>query len=263
MSNVTGTCRLHGGLGELRDSHIIPRWTYRRMTKLASAAGAGPGGIVQIADGTAMISGTQISEHLLCPDCEQKVGRWETHVASLALQPDDSFPALDSVLLLPDGDLDGFRVADGTPLPEPEKIVLFATSVVWRASVSTRFPKVSLGSRYEQDFREYLQGKATMPSNVRLLVQLIDPKAGPRSDRLVVHPESKRDGGHHVHQFAVFGMHFYVAVGGQLPTICDQFCFAKTKRVLVSDGRMLLGPAAKSATSAQHKGKLAKRGSSS
>ncbi|WP_437950852.1 hypothetical protein WME98_08660 [Sorangium sp. So ce296] len=256
---MQGKCKLCLTIQDLRDSHIMPRWTYRRLYKSAPPTTSGNQAPVQVHDGTALITSTQISEYLLCTSCEQRFSKVEGAVANVALQPDDTFPALKQVTLL-QGDPDGFRVADGRQIPAD--LGFFALSVLWRASVSSHYPKIDLGERYNGEFRNYLYGTAGLPSNVRVMIELLDVQGGtgPRIDRLVIHPEGQRQDGYHVYQFAIFGFFYFIVVGAKRPGIVDQFCFPRTHRILLSDGARVLRSVAKAATNATPKGILAKRG---
>ena len=91
---MIGTCRLCRADGELRDSHIMPRWVFRRIIHF----GPDPQPIL-IENGTRRSTGDQDTEYLLCESCEQRFGRWENDVSQLALQLDDSFPAFEALTI--------------------------------------------------------------------------------------------------------------------------------------------------------------------
>jgi hypothetical protein len=211
---------------------------------------------VQVHDDTALITGEQLSEYLLCQNAEGRFSTWEKTVARIALQSDETFPAKDAVVQLPDTEAEGESVADGSALPLD--IIPFALSVIWRASVSTLFPKVSLGNRYNEEFRRFLVGDTAVPSNVRLFVSIVNVNATPRIDRVVIPPDTLRVNGFHTHQFGHFGFYFHVIVGGQ-PPILDRFCFIRTQRVILSDGTRMLKSAARTLIKATPKGKLGRR----
>lgn len=256
---MQGKCRLCSTIQDLRDSHIMPRWTYRRLYKSAAGTAGANQAPVQVHDGTAIITGAQISEYLLCGSCEQRFSTVEGAIAKISLQPDDTFPALQQVKVL-ESDPDGFTAADASQVPAD--LGYFALSVLWRASVSSKYPKIDLGTRYNEEFRRYLLGTTGVPSNVRVMVEILDVRGnpGPRIDRVVIHPEGQRSGGYHVFQFGTFGFFFFIVVGNERPGIFDTFCFPRTRRVLMSDGARVLQSASKSANSATPKGSLAKRG---
>ncbi|XXY13356.1 hypothetical protein WME88_34355 [Sorangium sp. So ce216] len=208
---------------------------------------------MQVDEDKAILSGQQISEYLLCRSAEQRFSNWESTVSKIALQTDNTFPAKGLLVeLVNDGT---HKIADGSKLPDD--IGPFALSVIWRASVSTKFPDVTLGDRYNEVFRQYLLGNTGAPRSVRLLVHILDIASGPRADRYVIQPESRRSGAHHVHQFAVFGFHFFIVVGNRTPTIYDRVDFLSKKRVLVSNGESVLRSVSTVAKARPRKGKLA------
>src|SRR5262249_9524926 len=114
-------------------------------------------------------------------------------------------------------------------------IVRFAASVFWRASVSARFPKVTLG-RYEESFRAFLSGSGSFASDSRLILSLIAANGSP-VDRVTTMPVSWRASAHHhEHVFIVTGLHFLLAVGGKVPPAFDLFCIARSRLALVTTG---------------------------
>ena len=246
-------CKLCGTLATLKWSHIVPRWTYRRVLQ---SGGSNPR-IVNVQEDTAIFGGDQYAEYMLCDRCEQRIGRWENYVAGIALQVDDTFPALDQSVFV--RDVYDWRVVDLSAL-DTVAIVRFAVSVVWRASESATFSSVHLRS-YSKAFRVFLFDDAhPLPASSRLIVKLIDTKkGGPRVDRAVVPPASTREGMYHVHHFAMFGFWFHLMVGNELPPSFDAGCLYLTKYAMVTDGAKLAQTIHKKAVSVVPKGALAKR----
>ncbi len=249
----TEPCKLCGNTALLQWSHIVPRWTYKRIIK-GNPPGFPPSP-VRVANGSAAASPHQEAEYMLCRTCEELLSDWEKYVASIALQEDDSFPALakTSILQMPPGF--EWKVGDAARL-ETEKIARFATSVIWRASVSTIFQEVTLGNKYNRAFATYLLGDSQFPAQACLLVEFMNPQDIPRVDRNVVHPESQKNGSYHCHQFCAFGIWFRLFVGGQLPASISEFSFVEKKRVLLSDGTRLLRSVAQAVKRATPKGRL-------
>ena len=135
-----GACKLCGASGRLIDSHIIPKWAYRRALRLYGGM-AGPN-LVQMKHGRAMLLPTQLKEYLLCEDpCEKRTKRLADYACKISVQGDDRFPALETIRFLcgrPDA-----AVCDTSTL-DVSTFVRFAVSVIWRASVSTKVPGVKL-----------------------------------------------------------------------------------------------------------------------
>ena len=178
-------------VAELRWSHIVPRWTYRWVIQ------TGPGGPnpVRVEGDVAAFGGAQYAEYMLCAACEQRIGNWETRVATMALQLDDTFPAFAGAQAIPEAADDEWTLADPSGL-DVVAMERFACSVVWRASVSKTFPNVSLGGRYADDFAAYLlDDNAAVPANVRIILELYNTQAKPRIDRVVVARSRQRTSG--------------------------------------------------------------------
>jgi hypothetical protein len=98
---VEGPCKLCGTVGPLQWSHIMPRWTYRRVGQF----GEGDGKVISVDGKRAIFDATQLAAHLLCRACEERFGRWETYVSKIVLQVDESLPALG--LLVPIEEVEG------------------------------------------------------------------------------------------------------------------------------------------------------------
>ena len=195
---------------------------------------------------------------MLCRPCEERFGPSERYVASIALNEEGAFPALaktDALVSAPGAE---WSVGNASAL-DCAAITYFAASVVWRQSVSTRFPKVSLGPVYGATFAEYLLGRAPFPPNARLMVEFIRPTKPPRVDRTVATFGGKRGSGYHIYQFIVFGIWFRMMVGGVLPEGLRSVSFVDTNLVLLSDGQRFLGELLATARNTVPKGSLAHR----
>lgn len=137
-TSVIGDCRLCGAVGvPLQDSHIIPKWAYRRARDVSGAfPSADP---IQIEDGVAVQTSAQMKEYMLCYDCEQLFCRDEDYVASLAFQKDQTLGLAKLILEeeVVSFELSGARVR-AAPIShlDCQAIARFAASVFWRSHVS-------------------------------------------------------------------------------------------------------------------------------
>jgi hypothetical protein len=230
-----GLCRLCLTPAVLRDSHIMPRWTYRRVIQ----TGSGDPNPIIVRNDDARRGGRQFTEYLLCSPCEQRIGRWENYVSTVAVQNDDRFPAAEAATRIDELCLPDVTVVDLSAL-DVAAIVRFGSSVIWRASVSREFDRVQLGERYEPLVRRYLlDDSATFPHFAKLHVELIRPERL-RIDRVVIGPYSSKWEGCHIHRFALFGFRFHVFVGGLVPDYFSELCAARTARGTLTDGSSLL-----------------------
>lgn len=86
---VMGSCRLCGAIGvPSMDSHIIPKWAYRRARDATRTIGSPDP--IRFQDGVALQTSEQIREHMLGEDCEQRIGRPEDYMSRLAFQKDQT-----------------------------------------------------------------------------------------------------------------------------------------------------------------------------
>jgi hypothetical protein len=255
---MMGQCRLCLRDNQtLIDGHVAPAWAYRRIMSGISQ----PAQPVQIQDDTAVLTNKQVTEYMLCNDCEQKLCVWEKYASTTLVQADGTFPWLvqsrDVAMALNGGDPLGYL--DSSSL-DTETLSRFAASVVWRASVSEEAcPKVDLGHRYEESFRRYLKGEAPFPSHASLIVYLltVPVKGLPPADRIVTLPTQMRDGPCMRHWFILCGVAFYLFVGNRIPVLHRRMCFAATKHVHTIGSDWVMADLGRAVMEAKAKGRLA------
>ncbi|MEL7483214.1 MAG: hypothetical protein AAFN41_02550 [Planctomycetota bacterium] len=155
----------------LRNSHVMPAWTFRRIQKLAGR----PDNVVTMSEERAILSNDQHREYLLCHDCEGRFNPWEQYVASITWKGRSRFRALDLVEAIPTIDDD---VRSASAELDTAAIIRFGVSVFWRASVSSRVPNFHLGPQYEEQARLFLLGEAEFPPKARLVITLLTPPEG-------------------------------------------------------------------------------------
>jgi hypothetical protein len=231
---------------ELADSHVIPAWSYER----AKHGPEGRQNNLVLLDGvnqSQVYSPRQISEHLLCRECEDLLAGPENYVSRLVFQEDGSFPLLER---LPGGASD--RVV---PLPSDvdiESLTHFAYGVIWRGSVCSEL-KTKLGP-YERRFADYLLGRRGLPGRTCAIVKLISE---PKLQRTLIPPQSEPFQRCEKHYFLVCGAVFLIFVGGRIPSVLYAGHLPSERVALVGAGDDVLSMATP-LFSHPAKGKLAK-----
>jgi hypothetical protein len=229
-----GPCRLCLVPSVLKNSHIVPQWSYRRIIH-----GSSDGTMVKLDGDEARLDTEQYAEPLLCWPCEQHVARWDRYAAETSLQRNGKFPAFEAARPVEDVSGPELEVVDLRAL-ETRSLIRFAVSVIWRASVGRLFPKTSLGP-YEEDVRRYLQNDhVDLPDTARLLIVMIRPREDLPVDEVLLMPTAQRRDGYYTHRFAIFGFSFNLMVGGLLPSFFDDACAARTGRAVVDDGSIIV-----------------------
>ncbi len=218
---------------ELRKSHLLPKWVFRRIQKFGTTSNAIP---VEIDNGVMVRTSKQPTEYLLCDDCEQRLSVWEDHAARLAVQPDGSFPALDAMPILQRFE-SGVEQWKGNGTALGMEMALFAASLCWRASVSDEY-NVDLGPHAEQ-FRQFLLGLTTTLPDARLTVTLVDRRTKAPVHMVAAHPSSYECDGYRDYQVTVPGITFTFSVGKTLPDRFDVCCFIRTRFVWGVDGKQM------------------------
>ncbi len=227
--SVIGDCRLCRAAGvPLRDSHIIPKWAYRRARDKTRASGSGDP--IQVQDGIAIQTSRQVKEYMLCNQCEQRLCLDEDYVARLAHQDDGTFGILQAVAptsVVPTG-----MHAFGTPTRaapishlDCKAIARFAASVFWRAHVARRqaVDSLRLWNPQAEALRKFVLGEKPLPSRMCLTMFLPverDAWECAHSSTLTV-PVTGTKGEDSAHQFIVGGLVFNLTTGSvSVPRIC-------------------------------------------
>jgi hypothetical protein len=263
MAPVLGNCRLcHTPYVELQESHIIPKWAIKRLRARDFSSNPNP---IVITDGKGVQTSKQITENMLCARCEQMVGRSEQYVAKLAYGADGEPVPL--TMLGISTKADDRAIASGyvsIASLDTDKIIYFASSVVWRAYVAYRHDtgKPQLGKRYQEELRSYLHGSASFPKNSRLIMAILFQPANAPNPRhnIVSFPATQRNVGYHRHVFLICGLYFQLFIGSQRPRYLDSICLhhGKEKIALLVHANELgfLQDIEKQVHSTEMKGKL-------
>ena len=202
-----GRCALCQTPGvELLESHVLPKWAYRRIVAYV----AGARNPVEVGSGIAVRTSRQVKVNLLCAQCEDRFGRRENYASTIVVQADGAFPALD--LANPQRVTQDIVVATMGHL-DIDQLTYFAISVFWRADVAQIDPIVHLGPAREA-IRRYLLELDPLPQPVELVVQLIEREpTTPRIDRIVIFPASHPESDPPLHDFVICGIWFRLYVG--------------------------------------------------
>ncbi len=112
-----------------------------------------------------------------------------------------------------------------------DKLVYFGASIFWRASVADwtigRKPMqlIQLGPKYEEQFRQYLAGESGFPSSAAIWVAVVRSES---PAPLINFPVGEIKGKHHQHSFHVFGLDYFLYVGGSLTDEVTRHCAVRT-----------------------------------
>ena len=164
--NMIGTCKLcRRNEVELMDSHLLPANIYKKIRRSEGANNS----VVVATSESFRFTDKQISDYVLCCDCEQRVGEVEEWMSRQCLQDDGSFPMRDTVVAQPAlGDDPEVVVVSGRAAQiDAGRYVYFASSILWRAgvhewSIGSDRITVELGP-YEEPLRLYRSDRRPFP----------------------------------------------------------------------------------------------------
>lgn len=210
-------CALCGQPKTLQDSHLIPKWAYRRLQNTEK----GRDDPIRVANGTACHTSAQITQHLLCEDCEGRFSRREDYVAKLTTLENGRPNILQYVTRLntPRGQLAVLSAEIDTA-----QLAYFAGSILWRSCVMKQ--GCQLGP-YESQFRGYLLEEAPFPFFAMLGLAILEPSSLSDSPHnWVTELASLRAGTLWLHGFMLCGLAFRCFVGQTLKPEMKQVCLA-------------------------------------
>ena len=230
---ITDTCALCHQVRELRDSHLVPKALYR-LTRLKTRGTADP---VIVTSKVRRPTSFQARKHLLCADCEARFDRnGEDWVMRHCYRGYDRFRLRKllggSKAIYTDAN-DELVVYDASAVAgmSIEKMVYFAVSVFWRASVcdwessGQPYAAISLGARYQEQVRRFLLGQADFLQNAALMLVVSQL---PRPHVTFSFPYTTRLETRHAHTLHIPGLTFQLSLGAQNDPGTTETCVVRS-----------------------------------
>jgi hypothetical protein len=216
---VEGICKLCLTHQRLCVSHLLPRGIYVRSR--------GPGDTspyIMTSKGE-MPSQHQYKQHLLCSPCEQRLSdNGERYVLGLTNDRGQNFPLLNILKksqITCSAHWSQYSAAD-TPMIDRKQLAYFGISIFWRASVATwrdtaGLPdiRIDLGSKYNEELRLFLLGKAGIPRLAFLVVYVCSDSVSARQSFAPANNRKTKEG--KLTGFAVRGIEFIFGIGKSVP----------------------------------------------
>lgn len=212
-------CALCGKQSILQDSHLLPKWAYKRLQKTDK----GRDDPIHVANGSAFYTSDQTKQHLLCEECEQRFSKREDYVSRLTTSGNSGLKILQYVTQL---DTPKKVLVELSDEIDAAKLSYFAISIIWRSHVMHR--GCHLGS-YEPQFRRYLLEEAPFPSFAVLSMGIPEPSSRCENPQnWVTAPSSQRVDALWLHGFMLCGLVFRCFVGRAIKPEMKQICLAGT-----------------------------------
>lgn len=214
---MIGTCALCKKNADLQNSHLIPKWAYRRVCEVDPA---GPRAPVNVAGGNAVLSNKQTTRYLLCGECEQRFSARENYLARLTEMEKGRINLFGNVTRL---DTPKRKLASLSKNIDAEQIAYFAASVMWRGCMITGGCKLGV---YESNFRQYLLDQAPFPREAIISVGLFEESPNFDTRGWVSEPASQKVGLLWLHGFLLNGLVLRCFVGKTLKQNLHQISLA-------------------------------------
>jgi hypothetical protein len=219
MNSHVGSCGLCLIIKELQDSHLLPAATYK-LSRINSRRDPNP---VVITTKRSSTTSRQVSAYLLCAECENKFSRnGESYIFNQCARPGGEFELREllekELAVYVDSK---FKVFDVTKLlgERVDQYLYFAASIFWRASAhkwtmeGKPLNLISLGPKYQEEFRLYLLGEAAFPANARIFVHVWSDG---ETDFTTIFPCTFRMENARRHKFCIPGITFILFLGNDV-----------------------------------------------
>ena len=212
-----GQCKLCRETKQLRDSHLLPRSLYKTL-RAANAPNPNP---IFLTSTRAGQTSKRLTDYVLCGRCE---GLFNANGESWMMRQiarSGTFPLQEAIKGAPHLYANAnFSVHScaGVPRIDLSKLVYFALSVFWRASVHTwrvqdSQANIDLGP-YTEPIRKFLRGTGSFPQNTFLIVT-VTPTPEPAC--VVIPPVRLLPRDFHLFLFHIPGVQFLLCTGRRVP----------------------------------------------
>lgn len=211
---------------KLQNSHYFPAGIY----KILRDEGQKNPNPWELTNKTVVQTSRQMTAPLLCSDCEQRLSRnGENWVLRHCLGRDGTFPLASILSSITPDEFSGssttrFYYTSTIPEIDASAMAYFAASVFWRGSI---YPwnkdgsiPVQLGP-FQEQFRQYLMGFKTFPTDSALWVVVREGKA---ISHLTHPPLGGRKNNFYIYNFPMPRLAFTLMVGKNIPELYRQRC---------------------------------------
>lgn len=188
-------------------------------------------------------SSKQISSPFLCADCELRFSaNGENYVVTRCAKRNGSLELrelLQGASPLFADDMNQTAIYDVQQLlgTKVDHFLYFAASVFWRASAhrwkmgGEQIDQISLGAKYQKEFRSYLLGQADFPQNARVHIYVSNETRIPPT--LITVPTTARLDSVHRHKFCIPGVLFILFLGSDVSKKADEFALNGSKKQIM------------------------------
>lgn len=227
---MIGACALCRRVENVRKSHLLPAALYK-MIRQHGVKNPNPRLLNQEGSHT---TSKQISDYMLCASCEHRfkvIG--EDWVLANCCRSHTDFPLHDVLTratpVLADRRIRAYAAAhiQGVDIAS---LIYFGVSVFWRASAhrwpqNSNQPFITLGSKYEEQFRCYLLGTGPFPDHAALPINVTESKTPPMA---ISTPLGGKHPGYHQYRFTIPGIVFHLNVGKLIPGDRRRLCAVRS-----------------------------------
>ncbi len=234
-----GKCELCFSQGSLIDSHFMPNSAYKIVKQVSQAVP------IVINGEIAMQADKQVKDYLLCTICEERFSKsGESWVMANCFRGDNNFK-LKSLLEGREAlkDTGNFKVYSAASIKEidTEKLVYFASSIIWRGAVhqwrmlSKPLTVLEIGPKYKEELRCYLLGQSLFPRNAVVWVSVI---LNPDLSSTFVPPYGEKDKEKMFwkYHFTLLGITFTFLLGNRIEPLARQMCTYRSPEKFIYSG---------------------------
>lgn len=209
---ITGICGLCRDQSELIDSHLLPKSAYKQIR--GEIAGRQSPVILNQSRGTAFSSDAQVTQFLLCKECEDLFSKNGERRLGKLWSTKSGFALRDSLhKLKPVASKRHVTAYNANEIEHLDNLFYFAISVFWRAHMwdwrGNHSYGRTLGAKYSEMFRSFLLKRGDITDTYLM----ISVNSNNRYDSLMSLPTARKEFGGVLHTFHVPGLRFELLIG--------------------------------------------------
>lgn len=237
---ICALCRLER---DLQSSHLLPKALYRFVSGIRGKGDPNP---VIVAHDSAWQSSKQVEAHLLCTECEQRFHKegeeWTLRHCYRGERRFRLQEALERSTPIEESETAKLFAAHSVTDIAIDRLVYFAASVFWRASVNRwrlqdhYLEHIDLGEKYTEQLRGFLLGAAGFPKDAAVLIDIFGFRS-PLSLATMLFPYGGRRDAFYHYRFTIPGLAFNLYIGQLIPSALRECSVLRSTGILISSKR--------------------------
>jgi hypothetical protein len=234
-SPTRGECKLCHTIGELRDSHFIPKAAYKIIKQSEDESP------VVVNAEVGLQTDSQMKDYVLCPQCEERFNKnGESWVMKYCSRNAEGFRLKKLIAASKPLAGNGLKVYSAALLPEIDlnQLTYFASSILWRAAVhkwkiaKKTVEPIYLGP-YREELRRFLLAETLFPQKAVIWVSIVPEE---KLWNVFIPPYGEKVEQCTRYKFVFLGISFMLFFGSQIDSVFREMCTLRSEKHFIYTG---------------------------